>query len=225
MNIALIVAAGTGQRMGSNTPKQFLLVNDQPLLVYTITAFEKNQNIDSIYVVASKDYLETVKAWKSQFGLNKLINVIEGGNTRQESVYRGLKALKAKNDDIILIHDGARPLVSQDIINENIDSCLKYDAIDTVIKADDTIVHSIDEKTINNIPSRNELYQSQTPQTFRYELILSAHEAALKGEIPNVTDDAKLVISMGKSVHLVAGNKQNFKITTADDLKIFKALL
>ena len=224
MNIALIVAAGTGSRMGKDVPKQFLLVNNKPVLVYTLEAFNQNEDITAIYVVTSLDYINYVKDLCGQYKLNKVVDVIKGGTTRQESVYNGLKVIKANEEDIILIHDAARPLVSQDIIKNNIEACLNYDAVETVIKASDTIINSLDGRKINNIPSRNELYQTQTPQTFKYGLILKAHEKALKEQLPNVTDDAKLVVSLGKDVHLVEGNKQNFKITTSDDLMIFEAL-
>ena len=226
MNYALIVAAGKGLRMGNtNVPKQFLLVNGKPLLVYTIKAFEQNKDIDGIYIVSSEDYIDTIKEWRKSYGLNKVLNVALGGDSRQESVYRGLKAMNVKDDDIVLIHDGARPLVSQEIIKNNIDGCLKYDAIDTVIRVSDTIINSADGTTINNIPIRDELYQTQTPQTFKYGLIVKAHKQAIVEKIPNVTDDAKLVKALGIDVRLVEGSKQNFKITTTDDLRIFEALV
>ena len=226
MNYALIVAAGKGLRMGNtNVPKQFLLVNGKPLLVYTIKAFEQNKDIDGIYIVSSEDYIDTIKEWRKSYGLNKVLNVALGGDSRQESVYRGLKAMNVKDDDIVLIHDGARPLVSQEIIKSNIDGCLKYDAIDTVIRVSDTIINSADGTTINNIPIRDELYQTQTPQTFKYGLIVKAHKQAIVEKIPNVTDDAKLVKALGIDVRLVEGSKQNFKITTTDDLRIFEALV
>lgn len=225
MNIALIVAAGSGTRMGTDIPKQFLLVNDKPLLIYTIEAFNQNEDIDAIYIITSEDYILKVQAWCVAYKLNKVKDIVMGGNSRQESVYRGLKSIKANKDDCILIHDGTRPLVSQDIINNNISASKKYDAIDTAIKASDTIINSKDGEIINTIPARNELYQSQTPQTFKYDLILKAHEAALSGQIQDATDDARLIMALGKEVHLVEGNKQNFKITTTDDLKLLKALL
>ena len=225
MNIALIVAAGTGSRMGTNVPKQFLLVNEKPLLVYTVEAFNQNKDIDAIYIVTSSDYLKTVKDWCALYKLNKVINILKGGKSRQESVYLGLKGISAKEDDVVLIHDGARPLVDQQIINNNIEAAKKYDAIVTVIKASDTIIHSIDGENINNVPKRDELYQNQTPQTFKYGLILKGHEYAIENNVPNVTDDAKVALLLGKDVHLVEGSKRNFKITTEEDLELFKALI
>ena len=229
MNIALILAAGTGSRMGNaDKPKQFLPIYGKPLMIHTIEAFEMHDNIDKIVVVTSEGYDDQVKVWCKQYDLSKVKAVTIGGDSRQISVYNGLQAIKelgAKEDDVILIHDAARPLISKNIISKNIEACIKYDAVDTVIQASDTIIKSVDGETISDIPVRKELYQGQTPQTFKLGLILQAHENAKAGKIPNVTDDAKLVISMGKAVHLVEGSKQNFKITTFDDLMMLKALL
>ena len=136
-----------------------------------------------------------------------------------------MKNIASSNDDVILIHDAARPLISQRIISDNIAVCKEYGAVDTVIKASDTIVRSKDEQSISDIPLRKELYQGQTPQTFKLSIILDAHEHAIKNNLPDVTDDAKLVLSLGKEVRLVEGSKQNFKITTFDDLMMLKALL
>ena len=229
MNIALILAAGTGSRMGNaDKPKQFLPIYGKPLMIHTIEAFEMHDDIDKIVVVTSEGFDDQVKVWCKQYDLGKVKAVAIGSDSRQGSVYNGLQAVKAlgaKDDDIIVIHDAARPLISQNIITNNIEACKKYDAVDTVIKASDTIVASSDDERITNIPNRSELYQGQTPQTFKFALISEAHEKAKAGQIPNVTDDTKLVISMGKEVHLVEGSKQNFKITTFDDLMMLKALL
>ena len=229
MNIALVLAAGSGSRMGNaDKPKQFLPIYSKPLMIHTIEAFEVNDDVEAIVVVTNEIYIDQVKVWCKQYDLGKVKAVVAGGDSRQISVYNGLQAIKelgAKEDDVILIHDAARPLISKNIISKNIEACIKYDAVDTVIQASDTIIKSVDGETISDIPVRKELYQGQTPQTFKLGLILQAHENAKAGKIPNVTDDAKLVISMGKAVHLVEGSKQNFKITTFDDLMMLKALL
>ena len=230
MNIALIVAAGSGSRMGNaDKPKQFLPIYGKPLMIHTIEAFEVHDEIDAIVVVTNEAYIDQVKVWCKQYDLGKIKAVVSGGDSRQISVHNGLQAVKAiSNDpknDIVLIHDAARPLISQRIITDNIRVCEKYDAVDTVIKASDTIVRSVNEETINDIPARNELYQGQTPQSFKLSLILDAHEYVKTHEVNNVTDDCKLVLSLGKEVRLVEGSKQNFKITTFDDLMMLKALL
>jgi 2-C-methyl-D-erythritol 4-phosphate cytidylyltransferase len=230
MNIALIVAAGSGSRMGNaDKPKQFLPIYGKPLMIHTIEAFEVHDEIDAIVVVTNEAYIDQVKVWCKQYDLGKIKAVVAGGDSRQISVHNGLQAVKAiskdPSNDIVLIHDAARPLISQRIITDNIRVCEKYDAVDTVIKASDTIVRSVNEETISDIPARNELYQGQTPQSFKLSLILDAHEYVKTHEVNNVTDDCKLVLSLGKEVRLVEGSKQNFKITTFDDLMMLKALL
>ena len=226
MNIALIVAAGSGSRMGNaDKPKQFLPIYGKPLMIHTIEAFEVHDEIDAIVVVTNEAYIDQVKVWCKQYDLGKIKAVVAGG----DSGHNGVQAVKAiskdPKNDIVLIHDAARPLISQRIITDNIRVCEKYDAVDTVIKASDTIVRSVNEETINDIPARNELYQGQTPQSFKLSLILDAHEYVKTHEVNNVTDDCKLVLSLGKEVRLVEGSKQNFKITTFDDLMMLKALL
>lgn len=229
MNIALIVAAGSGTRMeNANQPKQFLPVCGKPLLIYTIAAFQNHNEIDEIVVVTNDSYINQVQDWVKEYQLEKVKMVVEGGNTRQASVYNGLKAIEklvSSKDDIILIHDAARPLVSQKIISNNISMCQQFGAVDTVIKSRDTIIKSNDNASINDILNRDEIYQTQTPQTFKYSIIRDAHEKALLNNIPNVTDDARLVLSLGIDVHLVDGSVNNFKVTTQDDLKMFEALL
>ena len=228
MNYALILAAGSGTRMGNtDKPKQFLPIYGTPLMVHTVEAFEMHESIDGIVIVTNDNYVDQVKVWCKQYDLSKVKAVVSGGDSRQKSVYNGLLSLKnyLTDDDIVLIHDAARPLISSKIISDNISECLVSGAVDTVIKASDTIICSKDDKTIDNIPNRNELYQGQTPQTFKFSLILKAHEMSLNNVITNVTDDAKLVLSLGNKVSLVNGSKQNFKVTTFDDLMMLKALL
>ena len=229
MNIALILAAGVGSRMGNaDKPKQFLPIYGKPLMVHTIEAFEMHDDIDAVVIATNDQYIDQVKVWCKQYDLGKVKAVVAGGDSRQESVYKGLMAISkisSSNDDIVVIHDAARPLISQKIISTNISGAKEYGAVDTVIKASDTIVNSVDGEKITDIPNRSQLYQGQTPQSFKLGLIIEAHEKAKNGQIPNVTDDAKLVISMGKDVYLVEGSKQNFKITTFDDLMMLKALL
>ena len=228
MNIALIVAAGSGTRMkNQKEPKQFICIEDKPLLLYSLQTFNSNDNINAIVLVTNQDYLERVNFLCQDYHINKLIKVVAGGSTRQESVFLGLSAIKeiAQDDDIVLIHDAARPLVDAQIINENISMCQKHQAVTTAMQNIDTVISSIDGETIDKPLNRHEIMFVQTPQTFKFALISEAHEKAKAGQIPNVTDDTKLVISMGKDVHLVEGSKQNFKITTFDDLMMLKALL
>ena len=227
MNIALIVAAGSGTRMGLETPKQFVLVKDKPLLYYSVRIFETYPELDAIVLVTNKENISLVQEIVEEYHFTKVKAIVAGGETRQYSVYNGLLAIKefATNDDVVLIHDSARPLVNHRIIFDNIKACLEFGAVDTVIQASDTIVKSSDGSGVDELPLRKELYQAQTPQTFKFGLILEAHEYARSHQIPDVTDDVKLVISLGKEVHLVEGSKLNFKVTTPEDLDLLEALL
>ena len=227
MNIALIVAAGSGTRMGIDTPKQFVLIKDKPLLYYSVKMFETYPELDAIVIVTNKDNVGLVEEIVKEYSFSKVKAIVVGGDTRQDSVYNGLTKIKefANDDDVVLIHDAARPLVNHRIIYDNIKACLEYGAVDTVIQASDTIVKSSDGSGVDELPLRKELYQAQTPQTFKLGLILNAHEYARTHQIPDVTDDVKLVISLGKEVHIVEGSKLNFKITTPEDLDLLEALL
>lgn len=229
MNIALILAAGSGTRMGNtNKPKQFLSIYNKPLIVHTIEAFEMHDDIDMILIVTNDTYIDDVKIWCKQYDLTKVQYIVAGGSSRQESVYNGLKKLEKigiSDEDIILIHDAARPLISQTIITDNIEACKKYQAVDTVIPSSDTIIRSVDKETICEIQKRSEQYQGQTPQSFTFKVINDAHEYAKSINNTETTDDCRLVLNMGKDVHLVSGSKLNFKITTFDDLMMLKALL
>lgn len=226
-NIALITAAGKGTRLvGAGIPKQFLRVRGKPILIYSVETFNNNELIDEIYIITSKEHIEEVERLCRQYNINKLKGVVEGGQTRQESVFNGLQAMKTNNvgdNDIVLIHDGARPLVDNVIINSNIKACLEYQAVETVIPLTDTIVKSSNGQIFDEIADRNELYQVQTPQTFNFKLIFDAHKRFESLKL--ATDDAQLVHNMGKPVHLVEGNKKNLKVTTVEDLNILTSLL
>ena len=225
MNIAVVVAAGSGLRMKNvGEPKQFLYINNKPLMVYSLETFNIHPRIDYIIVVTSEEHISQVEKMCSIFKLSKVKAVVKGGLTRQESVLCGLeKAMEYHKDkeDIVLIHDAARPLVSLKIIGDNIDTVQKYGAAVTAINASDTIL-SIKEDIVSSDLDRNTIYQAQTPQSFRLEEIYRIHK---KAQNHNATDDASLFVSNGGAVHLVNGDKKNFKITTDDDLLMLKALL
>lgn len=227
MNIAVILAGGSGTRMGSDIPKQFIDVYGKPLIIHTIESFDVNSRIDKIVIACKEEWQEDLKIWIRKFGLNKVKYIVSGGETRQESVYNAIRALDGvcENDDILVIHDAARPLISQRIINENIDAAKEYGAVDTVIPTADTIVKSIDNNTIDSIPVRKELYLGQTPQSFKYDLIKSAHENSIEKSTSNATDDCQLVLGINKDVYLVNGDKLNFKITTFEDLLLLKSVI
>lgn len=227
MNIGIILAGGTGSRMGSDIPKQFIDIYGKPLIIHTLESFDMNLNIDYIAVVCKNDWKEDLEIWLRKFGINKVKWIVDGGETRQASIYNALKEIKdfCKEDDIVVIHDAARPLISQRIIDENIKGAKEFGAVDTVIPTADTIINSKDDKTINNVPIRKELYLGQTPQSFRFSKVLKAHEKAIENKKTDATDDCQLLLDLNEKVHLVKGDKLNFKITTFEDLMILKAII
>lgn len=227
MNIAIILAGGSGTRMGSDVPKQFIDIYGKPLIIHTIEAFDINPNIDYIEVICKKEFQEDLTIWIRKYGISKVKWIVDGGNTRQESVYNGINNLSdfCSDEDILVIHDAARPLISQRIIDENIQSAKINKAVDTVIPTTDTIIRSIDGSAIEEVPVRRELYLGQTPQSFEYALIKKAHEEAKKENNLNATDDCQLVLKIGNKVSLVKGDKLNFKVTTFEDLLILKSVI
>lgn len=227
MNIAIILAGGSGTRMGSDIPKQFIDIYGKPLIIHTIEAFDINPNIDYIAVICKNEFKEDLTIWIRKYGISKVKWIVDGGNTRQESVYNGINHLNdcCSDEDIVVIHDAARPLISQRIINENIESAKINKAVDTVIPTTDTIIRSIDGSVIEEVPVRRELYLGQTPQSFEYVLIKKAHEEARKENNLNATDDCQLVLKIGNKVSLVKGDKLNFKVTTFEDLLILKSVI
>ncbi|WP_244834820.1 2-C-methyl-D-erythritol 4-phosphate cytidylyltransferase [Clostridium sp. BJN0001] len=228
MNIGIILAGGSGTRMGNQSkPKQFIDVYGKPLIIYTLEAFENNEYIDEIVISCHKDWIDNVKIWCRKYEITKVKYIVEGGNTRQESSYNALKCLdkELSDDDIVVIHDSARPLITPQIIKNNVIMSKEYDAVDTVIHSDDTVIRSIDDKRIESVPTRKELYLGQTPQSFKYSLIKNAHIEAEKNGIYNATDDCQLVLKLNKQVFLVDGDKLNLKITRSEDLTLFKAIL
>ncbi|MCJ7688896.1 MAG: 2-C-methyl-D-erythritol 4-phosphate cytidylyltransferase [Clostridiaceae bacterium] len=228
MNIAIILAGGKGTRMGIvDQPKQFIDIYGKPIVVHTLEAFDIHEQIDAIAVVCLKEWHEDIRIWTRKFELNKVKWIVDGGETRQESVLNGLRAIEEdiKPEDIVVIHDAARPLISHRIIVSNIEGAKEYGAVDTVIPTSDTIIQSIDDNTISSIPVRKELYIGQTPQSFKYSTIYDAHKSAAKSKLQDSTDDCRLVLNYGKKVHLVTGDKLNFKITTMEDLLLLKSII
>lgn len=227
MNIALLIAGGVGNRMYQEIPKQFINVYDKPIIVYTLEAFQKHPNIDAIEVVCLDGWHEILWAYCRQFGITKLENIVSGGKNGQDSIRNGLIDLHKRHDDdtIVLIHDAIRPMVSADIISDNIHICEKYGNAITVIPCAEAML-----KTDNSIDSteqvqRDNLKRTQTPQSFRLGEILSIHKDALSRGITNSVASCTLYIEMGRKVFFSVGSEKNVKLTTVDDLDIFKALL
>ncbi|CAM4490052.1 IspD/TarI family cytidylyltransferase [Paenibacillus xylanexedens] len=229
MNIALLTASGTGTRTNQDIPKQFIHVDNKPILIYTLEAFQKHPNIDEICVVVLNGWEKILWAYAKQFGITKLKYVINGGSTGQESIYNGLIELKASlsEDDVIIIHDGNRPLVSQEIIT---DSFVKYQQFGSAVAAIPCteVVFVIDVgKTNESMKSINRDYlrRTQTPHTYKLGEIYAAHEEANKLGIINMAASCSLMEALGKPTFFSLGSEKNLKISTVEDIQIFRALL
>jgi len=228
MNIGIILAGGIGSRMGIvDKPKQFIDIYGKPIIVYTLEAFDNHPEIDYIGAVCLDEWMDDLKILLRKYEINKVKWLIKGGMSRQESVYNAIMAISkdVNDDDILVIHDSVRPLVSHKIISNNISSAKQFGATDTVIPSTDTIIKSLDGLQIHEVPNRSELYIGQTPQSFKFELIKRAHETAIESNKLNSTDDCQLVLDLGEKVKLVMGDKLNFKITSFDDLLLLKAII
>ena len=218
MNIALIVFAGSGTRINSSIPKQFIKINDIDLVVYAIKKFNENPHIDEIDLVTSKEFIPYVQCFKDKYHLEKINKIIEGGDTRQASVRLGLMALDSADKDNVLIHDGDRPLISHAIINQAIDYLDEFEAACPYISTSGVIpdISNLGRKYILN----GEEVHIQTPQSFRFGLIKDKH--VLKQDL-QVNDDISLVDP--SLVKFYPGDKLNFKVTTDVDLKYLQDYL
>lgn len=220
---AVIVAAGKSTRIKMDINKQYLEIGGKPVLVHTLSAFEKCRRIDEIIlVVNSGDIFYCKDNIIDKYGFKKITKVIGGGDERQFSVYNGLKQVN-KKCEIVLIHDGARPFVTEDVILKGIEKAEEFGASCIAVPVKDTVKIVEDGDVIESTPDRNKLWAVQTPQIFRYELIMKAYEKACKDGYTG-TDDTVLVERLGYNVHVVLGNYYNIKITTKEDLVIAEAI-
>jgi 2-C-methyl-D-erythritol 4-phosphate cytidylyltransferase len=226
-NIALIIAGGVGSRMHQDIPKQFLSVNDKPIIVYTMECFQNHPDIDAIYVACLKGWEDILDAYAKQFNITKLKDIVKGGKNGQDSIRNGVYAIAEKynEDDLILIHDAIRPMLPKDIISDNIVKCRKYGNAVTVIRCMEAMLRSEDEIESEESIMRNQLFRAQTPQTISVGHAVKLHREALEKGITNSVATCTLLLEMGEKVYFAKGSELNIKITTTDDITIFKALL
>lgn len=229
MNVALIIAGGSGNRMGQDIPKQFMHVDGCPIIIHTMNCFQQHPDIDCIAVVCLKGWDTVLQAYANQFEITKLMHIFAGGNSGMESIHNGIYGLKDlgyDNNDLVLIHDSVRPLLSQDIISSNIAICKAYGYAITGIQCREAILESEDGFSSNSSIPRDKLIRTQTPQTFRLGNILKVHEEAKSKGITDSVASCTLVAEVGeREMHIVPGSEKNIKITTIEDLEILKALM
>lgn len=228
MNYAVIFAGGTGKRMNSKTcPKQFLKLHGKEIIIYTLEHFENHPEIDGISVVCIEEWIDYLKKLVNKYQLKKVKWISPGGNTGQESIYNGLDAMRnqIEEDSVVLIHDGVRPLIDQDLITENIKIVREKGCAVTVVPAIETIMLMDNEGTIAKSIDRSRCRVVRAPQSFIYKELLQAHDKARKAGINNIIDSATMMTLEGYQLYPVNGKPENIKITTPSDYYTFRAIV
>ncbi|SHJ36618.1 2-C-methyl-D-erythritol 4-phosphate cytidylyltransferase [Geosporobacter subterraneus DSM 17957] len=224
MNSAIILAAGKGARMKAELNKQYLVLKDKPIIAHTLTVFENCSLIDEIILVINPEEKEICKKRiLERFKYKKITQLVSGGSERQESVHNGLNAVDQRAE-IVLIHDGARPLVTSKIIERCVQGAKAYGAVSAGVPIKETIKIMTKDRFVQYTPKREDVWITQTPQAFRIDIIREAHDFAIRHEVLG-TDDAMLVEHMGAKVKMVEGDYENLKITTPEDLIAAEAIL
>lgn len=226
MNIAMIIAGGSGKRTNQDIPKQFLNVLDKPIVIYTLEKFQNHNEIDAILVVCLAGWEEVLNAYGKQFDINKLKWIVPGGNNVYESIKNGLVFLKdiCNKDDIVVIHDGIRPMVSEDIISDCIEKCKTYGNGISSMPIFEQIFNVLDEKSTDSYINREKIRCLQTPQAYNYSKILKVYESE-NSSIDTTLYANNIMSNFGEKLYFAKGSSKNIKITTVDDIEIFKALL
>lgn len=226
MNVALILAGGVDARFKMDIPKQFVNVNNRPIIVYTLEIFQKHPDIDEIVVSCLDGWQEMVRVYGKQFNISKLSTIIPGGRDAQESTYHGLKELKDRmgSGDIVVVHDAIRPNVSEELISASIQSCRKQGMGVAATYIMDNIMHSQDGREGYESINRNRIMKVQTPQAFDFQYIWNMHNRALQENSVGAWDNSSLLTSLGQKVYFSEGSDLNMKINTTEDVEMFKAL-
>lgn len=230
MNIAIIFAGGVGKRMGNNAvPKQFLRVDGVPIIVHTLRVFQNHDDIDKIYISMLESHIPRMQRLVRIHELNKVCGIVPGGETGQDSIYNALKAAESENpgDSVVLIHDGVRPILTDQVIRNNIEGVREYGCAITSIPCTETIVVSSDGRTPDRIPYRKELYKAQAPQSFVLRDIIEAHDTLRNTpqRYDDLVDSCSIYFKLNKSIHFVQGNFGNLKVTTPNDVYVIEGLL
>lgn len=231
MNIALVIAAGSGRRMGQDIPKQFISVYDKPILLYTLEGFQDHPLIDAIEVVCLKGWESVVWAYAKQYGIDKLKWIVEGGETGQESIRNGVFNLagKVSEDDFVVVHDGIRPLIDSSVLTDVIEKAHEFgNAVSSMPYNEQIFVISEDDPstTTQYIP-RETLRRVATPQAYRFDLLNEKYHEAFDRQIGIIGSSYTntMMVELGVRLHFASGSDKNLKITTKDDLELFKGYI
>jgi len=220
--VAIIPSGGIGSRILSSIPKQYVKVLGKELIAYTLQVFQKSNLIDEIIVPAQPFYFDLLNIIKEKYNLDKVVKIIEGGKKRQESVFNGLKYLTLNDEDLVIVHDAARPLLSQELLEKSVNEAKKYDSIVVAKKASDTLIKG--DEIVDEYLDRSNIYYAQTPQIFRYKILLEAFKLANESKFLG-TDESMLVKNANFDVRIIEGETTNFKVTTQSDLEFLEHIL
>ena len=228
-NYAIIIAGGSGKRMGLDIPKQFVNILGKPVLIYTLEAFEKHPQIDAIEVVCIEGWEDTLKSYLKEFNITKVKWIVKGGLTGQESIRNGVYNLegKIKPTDNVLIHDGVRPMLEEEIISDVIVKCNQYGNGVSSMPYNEQIFLKDDEQSTTEYIPRETLRRVVTPQAYKYDLLLNAYKEAFSKNI-GITGSSytnTMMVELGHKLYFAAGSDKNIKLTTKDNLEIFKAMI
>lgn len=227
MNIALLTAAGKSTRMHTEIPKQFLHIRNKPIILYTMEAFQRHPQIDAILVVTLESWKDMLWAYAKQYQITKLKWVVKGGDTGQESIKCGLDALEREcgREDVVMIHDGNRPLISDEIISDSLATYKAHSSAVAAIPCIEAIYKSTDGIASTVTLDRQELFRTQTPHTYSLDKLLWAHQQAKERDIKDTTATCTLMSLLGEKIFFSKGSEKNLKITTSEDMDILEALL
>lgn len=228
MNIAIVLSGGIGTRMGASIPKQYIVVNNQPIINYCVRTFLENDRTDALVVVVADEWKEFVKVHINSLNPQKPVLFAEPGETRQYSIYNALNIIHNANMDdetVVLVHDAVRPLVSHDLINRCYAGCKEADGVMPVIPVKDTIYLSVDGNTINSLLNRNQLWAGQSPEAFRFGPYYRSHKGMSREALLQINGSTELAFKSGLDCKMIQGDSMNFKITTPEDLSNFEAII
>lgn len=226
MNIALILAGGTGSRTEQSVPKQFISIYDKPIIIYTLEAFQKHPDVDAIIVSCIEGWQDVLKGYAKAADITKLRWVIDGGDNGQSSARKALLALEevCVEDDIIIIHDAVRPMITEEIITDCIEKAREYGSGLSAVRCQETIMRTDNGENGSEGIDRNDIMRVQTPQAYQYGKVLWAHKEALDRGITNAVYTNTLMLELGADLHFSLGSNKNIKITTLEDIDMFKAM-
>jgi 2-C-methyl-D-erythritol 4-phosphate cytidylyltransferase len=224
--VAIVLSGGKGKRMGTTTSKQYLLLNGKPILYYSLKAFDDSDVDEIILVVGEGDESFVEEEIVKKYSIRKVKLIVKGGKERYNSVYNGMCNIEDSNNTYVLVHDGARPFITPSLINKTIEEVLEFNACVVGVPAKDTIKVVDKNNYVKDTPDRSILWQVQTPQAFKYDLLMNSYRKVMEDDRSDITDDSMVVeYTSDIPVKMILGNYNNIKITTPEDLNIGLAIL